>query len=305
MLSTTEDATGWGGAGTHVGMLRATLSDVIAHFEGKTAAMLQRYGPGPRIHYHAGLIDDLPHPSWSATLLRQQLVAAQERSLSRAAELWDASSRLCGDVLDVGCGLGGGAIFWAQQFGARVAAVTCVPSHVDLVAGFAAQAGVASRVQPLLCNASEMPGENCFDSAVAVDSSCYLPRKRWFRRLALLLRPGGHVFIIDCFLVRPEYEGPFNQYWHTRIGTMDEYLIAARESGFRLVSVDDVSHRIVHFWTTTIALIQTESRDRELGAVEPVEVARIQASLRAHAFVREGLANNGLRYCLMSFSKSG
>jgi tocopherol O-methyltransferase len=302
MLSSTQEADVRGRPETHVGMLHATLVDVIAHFEGKTAAILQRYGPGPRVHYHAGLLDDPPHPNWSATLLREQLVAAQERMLLRAAEAWDASSTLSGDVLDVGCGLGGGAIFWAQQFGARVAAVTCVPSHVDLVARFAAQAGVASRVQALLCNAPEMPGENCFDSAVAVDSSCYLPRKQWFLRLSSLLRPGGRVFIIDCFLVRPEYEGPFNRYWHTCIGTIDEYLMAARESGFRLLSVDDVSNRVVHFWTTTVALIQAGSRDRELG---PAEVSRSQASVRAHALVREGLADNGLRYCLLNFSKGG
>ena len=131
--------------------------------------------------------------------------------LRDAAEVWDASQSLSGDILDVGCGLGGGSIFWAQEFGAQVTAVTCVPSHADHVARFAAEAGVGQQVEPLVCDAAEFPGENRFDAAVAVDSSGYLPRRDWLNRMASLLRPGGSVFIIDCFLEDPKYAGPLQQ----------------------------------------------------------------------------------------------
>jgi tocopherol O-methyltransferase len=278
----------------------ATIQDVAAHFEGKTAAILQRYGPGPRVHYHAGLIDEPPNPNGSADLLRKQLVNAQEQLLWYAADVWNARSTLCEELLDVGCGLGGGAIFWAQEFGAQVTAVTCVSAHVDWVARFAAQAGAASRVQPLLCDASQVPGENRFDAAVAIDSACYLRRKQWFLRLASLLRPGGCAFIADCFFSQPEYAEPFDRYWHTRIGTVDEYLNAANAAGLRTVAVEDVSHRTVHFWTTTLALIRAEAQDLSL---KPIEAERSEASLQAHALVRQGLTKGGLRYALMMFSK--
>ena len=110
-------------------------------------------------------------------------------------------------------------------------ALTCVPSHADFVSKFAIEAGVEMQVELLVCDAAEAPGENRFDAAVAVDSSGYLPRKGWFRRLASLLRPGGSVFIIDCFLERPEYADLFNSHWHTRIGTIEEYFAAARSRG--------------------------------------------------------------------------
>ena len=274
--------------------------DIAAHFESKTHAILRRYGPGPRVHYHAGLVDNPPPPKASVQGLRRELIAGQERMLSHAAKIWDAPSTLSGEVLDVGCGLGGGAIFWAQEFGARLTAVTCVPSHIHRVALFAAQAGVASRVQPLLCDAAEVPGENRFDAAVAVDSSCYLPRKQWFMRLASLLRPGGRAFIADCFFSEPEYAEPFDRHWHTRIGTINEYLNAANAAGLRAIAVDDVSCRTVHFWTTTLALIGAEAQDYNL---ESVEAVRREASLQAHALVREGLTNGGLQYALMIFSK--
>jgi len=203
-------------------------------------------------------------------------------------------------VLDVGCGLGGGAIFWAQEFGAQVTAVTCVPSHVDWVARFAERGGVASRVRALLCDASEVPGENRFDAAVAFETACYLAREQWFPRVASLLRPGGRLFIVDCFLVRSEYAEPFDRYWHTRIGTIPEYLTAAEKAGLQPVLLKDISHRTVHFWTTTQALIQAEAREHEPG---PAESVRYDASLRAHDLIRQGLINNGLRYAVMSFGK--
>jgi len=41
----------------------------------------------------------------------------------------------------------------------------------------------------------ELQGRNCFDAAVAVDSSCNLPLREWFPQIFTLLRPGGRVFI--------------------------------------------------------------------------------------------------------------
>src|SRR5947209_3646851 len=150
--------------------LRIPVAEIVAYYEPKTQELLRRYGPGPRLHYHTGIVDepgplDIPLPR-----LRKRIVAAQERLLSYAAKVWQANTTLCGEVLDVGCGLGGGALFLAQQFGAQVTAVTCVPSHVGWVARFADQTGVRSQVRPLLCDVLEIPGENCFDAAVAVDS---------------------------------------------------------------------------------------------------------------------------------------
>ena len=235
------------GLETPAAIRRARLDDVVAYFEGKTEGILRRYGPGPRVHYHVGFADKPAGANGSAQSLRQYLVTAQEQLLWHAATTWDASSTFAAEVLDVGCGLGGGAIFWAQEFGAQVTAVTCVPSHIDLVARFASQAGVGSRVKPVLCDAVELPGENLFDAAVAVDSSGYLPRKEWFLRLAALLRPKGRAFIIDCFLAHEQQAELFDRHWHTRIGTIDEYLTAARLAGLQVKRVEDISRRICTF----------------------------------------------------------
>jgi tocopherol O-methyltransferase len=276
----------------------ATLLDVVAYFDSKTQSILKRYGPGPRVHYHTGIVDEPPPPDASAPILRKRLVAGQELMLRHAAEVWNASANLSGQILDVGCGLGGGSIFWAQEFGAEVTAVTCVPSHAEWVQRFAKEAGVASQVKPLVSDASAVPGENRFDAAVAVDSSGYLTRAEWFERTSTLLRPGGSIFIIDCYLEAPRYEGLFNSHWHTRIGTIDEYLAAAHDSGLKVGSVVDVTDRTVHFWSTTLALM-----DAECAGTAGSAAARYGESLQAHSLVRDGLACGGLRYAVLSFSK--
>jgi tocopherol O-methyltransferase len=280
---------------------RVPVREIVAYYEPKTEDLLRRYGPGPRVHYHTGIVDEPGSLEISVSALRKGIVAAQERMLHHAAKIWQAQSTLCGEVLDVGCGLGGGALFWAQEFGAKVTAVTCVPSQIEWVARFAAQAGVASRVRPLLCDAVEIPGENCFDAVVAVDSCCHIPRKALFKRLARVLRPGGRVFVTDCFLVRPEYEELFNRHWHVRIGTIEEYRNAAKEAGLHEESVEEISQRVEYFWAMTLALIQAEAQGKKLT---PAEAAKFKEALRTHALVRQGLADAGYRYALMSFCKS-
>jgi tocopherol O-methyltransferase len=279
-------------------LLPRPRAELIAYYDAKTAAILERYGPGPRVHYHTGLIDAPVRVDVAARELRQMLIASQERMLAYAAGAWDASKTLSGEVLDVGCGLGGGALFWAQEYGADVTALTCVPCHAELVMRFARMAGVEKRVHAWLGDAVAMPGMNCFDAAVAVDSSGYLERTLWMRQIAKLLRPHGRLFIIDCFLGRKEYQTRFNRHWHTRIGTLDEYLGAAQRAGLSLVSLEEVSALTQPFWSLTIALIQQVMRSSN-GRQQ----ARLARSLRMHRFVHEGLGNGGLHYLLMSLRK--
>jgi len=276
------------------------LQDVVSYFEHKTQPILERYGPGPRIHYHTGLVDGPPPKNASIPELRRALVGGQELMLRHAADVWDASDSLSGEIIDVGCGLGGGSIFWAEEFGARVTAVTCVPSHADHVARFAAEAGVDRQIEPLVCDATEIPGENRFDAAVAVDSSGYLPRREWLNRMASLLRPRGALFIVDCFLEDPTYANLFDSHWRTKIGTLDEYFAAARDTGLKAGSVVDVTERTVHFWTTTLALIDAES-----ASARSAEAERYASSSKAHRLVRDGLCDGGLRYAMLSFFKGG
>jgi cyclopropane fatty-acyl-phospholipid synthase-like methyltransferase len=272
-----------------------TPSELRDFYENKTQSILRRYGPGPRVHYHTGLLDDEYAENANPDQLRELLVRSQENLLRYAAKLWQIDSLAGREILDVGCGLGGGSLFFAQEFAARVTALTIIPSHAELVRQFAAQAGVSELITPMIADATEVLGEHRFDAAIAIDSSSSFPRVPWFSRLAALLRPRRHVFIADCFLVDEQYREPFNSHWCAQIGTLNEYLEAAHAAGFHEESIEDVSIAAARFWSLSLSLMQSEERDLDASAS-----ARMRASRRMHTMVRDGLANGGLRYLLLS-----
>jgi len=273
-------------------------SELVTFYENKTQAILRRYGPGPRVHYHTGLVEDGPIGDSDAERLRQSLVLSQERLLQYAVKLWQLRAMGEREILDVGCGLGGGALFLAQEFGARVTALTIAPSHAELVRRFAAEVGVSDLVIPMICDALQVSGENLFDAAIAIDSSSSFPRAPWFRRLAKVLRPKGRVLIADCFLVDRKYEQPFNNHWCAQIGTLDEYLDAAHVAGFREDTIHDLSAKAERFWSVSLAQMSAEAK---VSALDRIERSQVGASWRIHTMVRDGLASGGLRYLLLDF----
>ncbi len=280
----------------------AAPESVAAWYEAKTEAILHRYGPGPRVHYHTGLVDGPVPPGLPEAALRERIHAAQESLLG---ELARAVGRFPdgGHVLDVGCGLGGGSLYWAAEHAARVTAITIAASHVPWVGRFAEVAGVGARVRPLVCDALEVPGRACFDAVVAVESACYLPRREWFRHVRRLLRPGGVCVVADCFLGRPELAAPFDAYWRTRSGSLPEYLAAAHEAGLELELCQDVSRRAVNFWTLTLDLL---TRERQAAARGPGPGApSLHVSRREHLRLQQGLLDGGLQYGLIVLRQEG
>lgn len=280
--------------------MSTTLPELIAFYENKTQAILRRYGPGPRIHYHTGLVEEGPIRDSDPERLRQSLVLSQERLLDHAAKIWEFESLAGCEILDVGCGLGGGSLYLAQEFGARVTALTIAPSHAELVRRFAAQVGVSNLVIPMIGDALQVPAEPRFDAAIAIDSSSSFPRALWFRRLAKALRPNGRVLIADCFLEDQKYEGPFNAHWCAQIGTLKEYIDAAHSTGFREASVTDLSSKAERFWSLSLAQMDAEQANSQ--GIESRPSSRVEESHQTHTLVRDGLANGGLRYLLLAFS---
>lgn len=230
----------------------SSRKDVVAWYERKTESILRKYGPGPLVHFHTGIVEPETAPAPDFEGLRLQLTQSQEKLLLEASQFWEAKRHLHGVVLDVGCGLGGSSIFFAQEYGAHVFALTNVPGHLKYIVKFAAQAGVAEKVTPILGDAHMVPGDHIFDAAVAIESSCYLYRESWFHHLSQRVQPDGHVFIADCFVRNDEIRKPFDSYWLTRIGTLNEYISAARGAGFKMEGLLDLTSRTALFWEFSI-----------------------------------------------------
>ncbi len=229
--------------------------------------------------------------------LRRQLVEAQERLLVEATRFWEAEKYLSGVVLDVGCGLGGSSIFFAQKYGSHVYALTNVPRHIGLIKDLANRAGVADKVSTILGDACAIPGNQVFDAVVAIESSCYLDRDAWFQHLFQKVRPKGHVFIIDCFALSEEIREPFDSYWLTRIGTLNEYKQTSLAAGFTLEGFLDLTSRTARFWEFSILYSQ---RTLRANKVPEHEEKRLLRSIKWQTKLLMSWKNRGIMCALLS-----
>lgn len=274
---------------------------IVSHYyNGKTDGIRQKYGNSHRIHYHLGLFADQvlgPEPGAPLAALKDEICGAQEALLSHLERRWDAPRIFAGRLLDVGCGLGGGAIWWAERCHTAVTGITIAASHLPIIDELARIARVRRRVHPVLADACTFQDSRRFDAAVALESSCYLDREEWFARLAQLIRPGGAVCIEDTFVGDPAWRAPFDAYWRTRIGPVSEYVRAARRNGFELEDDDDLTARTTAFWRFSIAW----SLASRAATIDPVERGRLRRSAAAHqrfheAWTRRGIEVHALRF---------
>ncbi len=281
---------------------KATRREVTAYYDRKSELVLKKYGPGPRVHFHSGVMDLDTAPAPDIEGVRQQLIKAQENVLHEAAQIWNAKKYLSGTIVDVGCGLGGGALFWAQEYGARVFALTNVPRQIELITRFASQAKVSDRVFPTLGDAHKIPGDQRFDAAVALDSSCYFNRDIWFNHLSQRLQPQGRVFIQDAFLEKGADGEIMDRYYKTRTGRLAEYKAAAATAGFHVDQVGDITARNVLFWEFSVI---HSRRIIESGLVQDSEdIRRLEKSIEFQTWFGQKFKNREFLYLLLSFVKS-
>ncbi|MFI6767313.1 SAM-dependent methyltransferase [Streptomyces sp. NPDC050355] len=254
--------------------------DVHAYYTGKTADIVRKYGPGPRIHFHLGLFDlhQQPRNYASPTPVRRRLVDSQEEMLRHIARRWGVGQTPPTRLLDVGCGLGGGALYWAQEHDIRVTAVTNIAEHVPVIRNLARHVGVSDMVTTLHTDIHVLDTPPLHDAAVALESSGYMDRDRLFRAVAASLRPEGWFGIEEHFLVDASW-GPFiDDYYKTHLGTVSEYTRAAEAAGFVLEHDEDLTDRVAEFWVQSMAWSTMELDDP--GPHTPRE--RLTSSALAH-----------------------
>ncbi len=266
-------------------------AEVLSYYSAKTSRILAKYGPGPRVHFHTGLRAREVAPGASRDEVREAMVESQERLLDRVAVTGER-------ILDVGCGLGGAAIRFATHLGADVTAITIVPEHVDVVRRFSREAG-AHTVTALLRDAHDLAALGPFDAAVAIESSCYFDRRRWFQELRAVLPVGGRVHVVDCFEGDPSIAGRFDAYWRTRIGTLQTYDDAADLAGFERVATEDWGPDTRAFWA-----LSRRWTALSLEVAPQWERSRLERSSGEHAWLSGAIEDERVRYLYVAFRRA-
>ncbi|MEU5808723.1 MULTISPECIES: SAM-dependent methyltransferase [unclassified Streptomyces] len=283
-------------------------SQVPLYYTRKTADILHKYGPGPRVHFHMGLFGPGATPNTTVTqrVIKRRIVESQEAIVEHAARAWGAYANPPGRLLDIGCGVGGGSLYWAQEHGAHVTGLTVAADHIPVIQDFARQAGVADRVTPLLADVHEYTGGGDFDGAYANESSGYMDRGRLFQVVASCLKPGGWFGIQEHFICRPEWTEFIDGYYKTRLGTLTEYLRAAETAGFELEQDEDVTDRVAEFWVQSMAWNTAELDRVELqGARSAWSRERLQESTITHGKLFRIWRDHALETRLLLFRLTG
>lgn len=115
------------------------------------------------------------------------------------------AEKLCIDkndiVLDVGCGVGGTAIWIAEKFGAKVLGVDLVPENVRIAQKFAKERGVSHLVTFKVQDCSDLIYENVkFSKIYAIETFCYIEDKSIFlKNMSSMLDNDGRMVVIDYF----------------------------------------------------------------------------------------------------------
>ncbi|MEU7043403.1 methyltransferase domain-containing protein [Streptomyces varsoviensis] len=258
---------------------------VPSYYSRKTTDILHKYGPGPRVHFHMGLFDAgaAPNTTVAQRVLKDRLLVSQETAIQHADRAWNVAADRPAALLDIGCGLGGGSLYWAQEHGCAVTAMTVAAQHVPLVTEFAELAGVGELVTPVLADIHDLREERAYGAAVAFESSGYMDRERLFGVVAKALEPGGWFGIQEHFLCRPEWTRFIDGYYKTRLGTLAEYIAAANAAGFELEQDEDITDRAAEFWVQSMAWTTAElDMAKRSGKPSPIAVERLTESALTH-----------------------
>ena len=109
-------------------------------------------------------------------------------------------------VIDLGCGIGGGALMLAGRYGAgRVIAVDVEPDSLERTRQAAHDAGLEGRIETLQVTPGPLPlPDGCADMVFTKDVVCHIDDKAAaFAEMARLLRPGGRLICADFIENKP------------------------------------------------------------------------------------------------------
>lgn len=210
-------------------------------------------------------------------------------------------------VLDIGCGVGGGAVWLTEHLDCRVTGVTISPVQVEM-------ATEAARHLPrppafLLDDANDLSVEGTFDFVWAVEVISHLSnRAGFFSKMTERLAPGGRfceaAWLKDEGLTPREeekYIRPIERGMLVSLPDFSEYKRHMDANRLRLVSYEDVSARVAKTWDICLGI----AKDPALWQLARHHSSELVAFLKSFKAMRDGFRSGRFRYALLVLEKSG
>jgi ubiquinone/menaquinone biosynthesis C-methylase UbiE len=144
-------------------------------------------------------------------------------------------------LLDVGCGIGGPARYFASAHGCRVTGIDVTEAFLETAKSLTEKLGLSGRVSFRQASALKMPfGDGEFDAAYEFHVGMNLADKRGvFAEVGRVLKAKGIFAVYDVIRTGPG-EIKFPVPWASRaedsfVATREEYLEAFRAAGFEVI----------------------------------------------------------------------
>jgi ubiquinone/menaquinone biosynthesis C-methylase UbiE len=170
-------------------------------------------------------------------------------------------------LLDIGCGLGGSARFFAETFGCPTVGIDLTPAYVELARELTAWTGLSARASFEVGSATDMPFTDAsFDAAVLIHVGMNIADKRaLFAETARVLAPGARFGLYDVLRTGPGEIGypvpwastPENSF----LADLETYTEALEAAGFELIGVRERQAFALEFFAAM--------RERAAGAGAP------------------------------------
>lgn len=223
---------------------------------------------------------------------------AQLRMVEHCVSLLGTFGR---DVLDVGCGHGGTAVYLAKRCGCRVLGITISEKQGYLARENATEAGVGSQVGIVVADAERFayPGER-FDVVWTMESSEHFADKsRYFQNASHTLRPGGRLLLSAWTgsMRSARVREVARRFLCPQLWTSEQCESAIAAAGLKVRASEDLSRNVMRTWEICSQRAQAAKMAVQLLPSAPREfVAGIDVILEAY---RKG----ELRYVVITAEK--
>jgi tocopherol O-methyltransferase len=166
-------------------------------------------------------------------------------------------------ILDVGCGLGGTAIYLHKKLGGRVTGVTVSPRQIQIGNELALSRGADVRL--VLMDAETLTLDGSFDVVWSVEAISHLGRKAdCFRSMARLLKDGGKLVIADWFRSYTASLKQEREFLHPieramlvpKLEPPSVYMKYVTGTGLNVIEFEDLSTKVQKTWDLAIDLIK-------------------------------------------------
>jgi tocopherol O-methyltransferase len=272
------------------------LGDRIGEFYDQTTALWEEvWGE----HLHHGFY----HPQESASPKDRR--QAQIDLITQLVRWGQVAERAPKRILDLGCGVGGSAVFLANYLEAEVVGITLSPYQAARATARARDLGLARRITVQVADAMDLSwAEGSFDLVWSLESAEHMPDKAAFMaQCQRALRPGGQV-LLATWCHRTLQDGPltlreqqllariYEIYCLPSVPALDDYGAILQAQGWQQGHLADWTEYVAPFWDAVIA---SALSPRVLWQIGTSGLTMVRAALATRLMAR-GYAQGTLRF---------